>query len=234
MTGLSGDYNARDSSALFSPVLNVNPDSCYKISFYHAYRTEPYQDGGIVEFSQDGGATWSSIGSVGTDWYNEWFIIGLTNQSPGIAGFTGTSNGWEYAERTVQFPQAGTTIIRWRFGADFSVQNEGWAIDDICIENIGACTPTSIEEPNTSIINVSLWPNPATDRSVISIELDTNEEIAWSVTNLLGESVLSGSKSGIVGGNEIPLDLKELAAGVYNVSIHSGAVKTVRKLVITH
>ena len=234
MTGLSGDYNPRDSSALFSPVLNVNPDSCYKISFYHAYRTEPYQDGGIVEFSQDGGATWSSIGSVGTDWYNEWFIIGLANQSPGTAGFTGTSNGWEYAERTVQFPQAGTTIIRWRFGADFSVQNEGWAIDDICIENIGACTPTSIEEPNTSVVNVSIWPNPASDQSVIALELNANEEISWSLTNLLGEIVLSGTKPGIVGNNEIPMDLKEIASGVYNVSIHSGTVKTVRKLVITH
>ena len=234
MTGLNGDYNPRDSSALFSPVLNVNPDSCYKISFYHAYRTEPYQDGGIVEFSQDGGSTWTSIGGVSADWYNEWFIIGLSNVSPGIAGFTGTSNGWEYAERTVQFPQGGTTIIRWRFGADFSVQNEGWAIDDLCIENIGACTPTSIEEPIASALNFNLWPNPASDQSVILIELESNQTLQWNVTNALGEILLSGDIKGAAGENSIPIEVKDFASGVYYVNVQNGDVQSVRKLVVAH
>ena len=232
MTGLNSDYGSRDSSALFSPVLNVNPDSCYKISFFHAYHTEPYQDGGAVEFSQDGGVSWTSIGSPGANWYNEWFIIGLSNQSPGNPGWTGTSNGWEYAERTVKFPQAGTTIIRWRFGADFSVQTEGWAIDDICIENIGSCTPTSIEETPLAYA-IGLWPNPSTGSSVLSIELDAAKTIGYSVVNTLGEVVLSGALDGESGTNEINLRMENLANGMYYVDIRIDEHKTTRKLLIS-
>ena len=212
--------------------MNVNPDSCYKISFYHAYHTEPYQDGGAVEFSQDGGQTWTSIGSPGANWYNEWYIIGLSDQSPGNPGWTGTSNGWEYAERTVKFPQAGTTIVRWRFGADFSVQSEGWAIDDICIENVGACTPTAVEEAPPSI-QVGLWPNPTADKTVLNIELGRAETFSWSIVNGLGELVMQGAEEGQIGSNTVSIDVQDLANGIYYVDVQVGDSKTMRKLIIT-
>ena len=219
MTGISTDYMPRDSSALFSPVFNVNADSCYKISFYHAYRTENNQDGGAVEYSQDGGATWTSIGSPGSNWYNTQYVIGLSNTSPGVPGWTGTSNGWEYAERTVKFPAAGAAIIRWRFGADFSVQSEGWAIDDLCIENIGACTPTSIEEIGNIALRLS--PNPASSNLLLTLfELDG--EIDVEVINVLGEIVNSFSVNPMGSTTEHNLDVRELSNGVYYLTVRKG------------
>ena len=229
MTGLNTDYEPRDSSALFSPLFNVNADSCYKISFYHAYRTENFQDGGAVEFSQDGGATWTSIGSPGTQWYNTQYVIGLSNTSPGNPGWTGTSNGWEYAERTVQFPIAGTAIIRWRFGADFSVQNEGWAIDDLCIENIGACTPTSLEEVGN--LAMRLAPNPATDNITLTIfELDSEVEV--EVVNVLGENIGSFKLAPSGSAAEHTLDLKDFANGVYYLTVRNGEYLQTERFVI--
>ncbi len=230
MTGLSSDYQPRDSSALFSPLFNVNPDSCYKVSFYHAYKTESFQDGGIVEYSTDGGASWTSIGSVATDWYNTQYVIGLANTTPGIAGWTGTSNGWEYAERTVQFTSGGPVIFRWRFGADFSIQDEGWAIDDVCIENIGVCNPTSVEE--TDLLAVELFPNPASSEvriSVADLPEITTARVVDAFGALVTEFVLE--PSGSIG--DTRLDVSQWASGVYLIQISQGRYHQTEKLVIS-
>lgn len=230
MTGLNADYEPRDSSALFSPLFNINPDSCYKISFYHSYKTESFQDGGAVEYSLDGGATWTSIGSVGADWYNTQFTIGLSNTTPGNPGWTGTSNGWEYAERTVQFASGGPVIFRWRFGADFSIQDEGWAIDDICIENIGACNPTSVEEE--PLLAVSIYPNPASDQIRITLP-DLTEPVTAQVVDVYGSLITEFAMEPNGSMSDVQLDVRQWAAGVYFIQISQGRYHQSEKFVIS-
>ena len=78
MTGLNSDYEDNDSSALYTPVFNVNNVNCYRLSFYHRYFTDEYEDGGTVEYTQDNGITWTTIGlAFEPTWFDSQFITGL-------------------------------------------------------------------------------------------------------------------------------------------------------------
>ena len=119
------------------------------------------------------------------------------------------------------------------FGADFSVQNEGWAIDDLCIENVtGPCELTVVEKAPAAL-KIQLWPNPTSQQSTLNIELDRVEYIGWDILNGLGEVVLNGGLEGQKGRNEILMDIRHLASGMYYVDVQIGEHHTMRKLLIT-
>jgi hypothetical protein len=142
-----------DEQTLTSPMMHVGTGPL-TISFRHRFSFEATGwDGGVVEISKDGGATWTDIG---TSAYN-----GQTNSvttSPlGInhKAFVNRMIGWPnfanvtlnldgtYANQDVQ--------IRFRIGADESTGAPGWEIDDIAVSGItstpftalatNACTP---------------------------------------------------------------------------------------------
>jgi hypothetical protein len=143
-----------DEQILTSPVLQVG-SSPLTVSFQHRFAFEAGNwDGGVIELSNDGGATWVDIGTAA---YN-----GVTNAAtsapigPNRPAFVVRNVGWPnfvgvalnagttYANQTVR--------IRFRIGADESTGAPGWDIDDIAIGgltntpftalvlNIGVCT----------------------------------------------------------------------------------------------
>lgn len=144
-----------DEQSLVSPVLSVGSGPL-SISFSHRYAFEGGNwDGGVVELSTNGGASWVDIG-VGS--YN-----GLT--SPFTSAPIG-ANRPAFVARNVGWPSfvnttlnLGTTyanqnvIIRFRIGADESTGSPGWDIDNIAVSGItntpftalvgetGSCTP---------------------------------------------------------------------------------------------
>ena len=225
-TNLSGDYANRDSSALFSPLFAVNNVDCYRLSFHHKYKTEIYQDGGIVEYSTDGGASWQVLGGYqsGTNWYNTQYVTGLANTTPGLPGWSGQSqgtNGWEYAEFDVLFPSVGDVIFRFRFGSDFSVTDEGWAIDDICFDQIGACSPTQIDEFADAQL-LDAYPNPTNSYTSVQFESGKAGVGELKLLNSLGQKVWSKDVVYTGGQQEEIIDLSDLADGLYYVQLTNG------------
>ncbi len=142
------NYNQTADIAL---VLNspVNTSGVVKISFWHRFQTEENYDGGVVEFSIDGGLTWQDA--------QEYFIKNgytrqlttLFNDSP-IAGqhaFTGFSDevfsSTDFIESciTLCLPDTISFLLRFRFVCDGAVGSaglNGWHIDDISIEQLPA------------------------------------------------------------------------------------------------
>lgn len=225
-TNLSGDYANRDSSALFSPLFAVNNVDCYRLSFHHKYKTEIYQDGGIVEYSTDGGASWQVLGGYqsGPNWYNTQYVTGLANTTPGLPGWSGQSqgtNGWEYAEFDVLFPSVGDVIFRFRFGSDFSVTDEGWAIDDICFDQIGACSPTQIDEFAGAQL-LDAYPNPTNSYTSVQFESGKAGVGELKLLNSLGQKVWSKDVVYTGGQQEEIIDLSDLADGLYYVQLTNG------------
>lgn len=127
-----------DEQMLVSPAMNVGT-SPLTISFSHRFAFEAGNwDGGVVEITTNGGATWSDIG-VGS--YN-----GVTNavtsapigasrpayvvRNVGWPNFVpvALNLGTTYANQTVQ--------IRFRIGADESTGSPGWDIDNIAVTGI--------------------------------------------------------------------------------------------------
>jgi photosystem II stability/assembly factor-like uncharacterized protein len=148
-----------DEQILTSPVMHVGT-APFVITFQHRFafefsNTTGAWDGGVIEISNDGGSTWSDIG---TNPYN-----GSTNAATNAPigrsrrAFISRSAGWpNFVSVTCNL---GTTranqdvMIRFRIGADEGNGAPGWDIDNIAVTGItntpftalvpetGGCTP---------------------------------------------------------------------------------------------
>jgi hypothetical protein len=152
--GLSGDYNAQESSFVYSPCFDftVLNDPYVQMSVW--YESEFIFDGGQIQYSTDGGDTWTILGETGSgiNWYNG-TLFGL-NSTEGWAGRNGTgSNGWKTATISA-IDLAGLPDVKFRvaFGSDGSVQDEGFGFDDFAVFNgstLGADTTLCTNETLT-------------------------------------------------------------------------------------
>jgi hypothetical protein len=234
---LDGNYQNRDTSGLFTPVFSIIPGKCYKLSFQHKFDTEPFADGGTVEYSTDYAQTWSHLGfASGTPqpWFNTPFITALGG-SPGLPGWSGTEANWVPASQEVQLWGGNTVIFRFRFASDNTVNNyEGWAIDDVCFEEVTPCV-TGIQEPGvTGLFLGQNMPNPFSGNSVIAYYLPKAGEVKIRITNLLGEEVavpVSGEKD--AGSHSFTLNARQLATGIYYYTLEFEGQQITRKMIIT-
>ncbi len=149
-----GSYNDGEDSWLRSPCFNfsglVNP----MISFKIFWETERQFDGASIEYSTNGGTTWSLLGSQnsntncdGENWFNFSPVRYLGNE-PGWSGNVqpstgpcvggGGSGAWLTAKHKLSFLAGRTSVrFRFRFGAGTSCnQYDGLAIDDVRIEEV--------------------------------------------------------------------------------------------------
>lgn len=132
VTNLTGTHNNSESSFIESPCLDLSSLTVDPIlSFSLTYDTESCCDEGWVEYSTDGGATWTKLINNGAalQWYND-----LGNQ-----WWDGTSSGgagvWVNAENVlVGLAGQSSVKIRFAFSSDGSVIREGFGIDNVRID----------------------------------------------------------------------------------------------------
>lgn len=124
---------------LVSPELQVSSTRPLRISFRHRFSFETsdgqYWDGGVLEISEDGGATWVVLDA---SLYNSNISYGATdNPYLGEPAFVGESSGFPGfvpVEADLGMAYAGKTVrIRFATASDQSVGAYGWDIDDISI-----------------------------------------------------------------------------------------------------
>jgi hypothetical protein len=142
-TTANGAYNNSEWSYLVSPcfdftTMTVDP----RISFSLNYHTENRFDGGWLEGSTNGGATWTRIGqrSTGVNWYND-TITAIARgvwTGPGLTPTAAT--GWKFAQNTLAgFAGKPSCRFRFVFRSDGSINSTGGlnyggiAVDDIFI-----------------------------------------------------------------------------------------------------
>lgn len=234
VTDTKSNYLSLDSSGLFTPIFEVVPNQCYQLSFYHNFYTEQFQDGGVVEYSGNGGLNWSILGQAfETNWMNSDYVSALNPIDP-TAGWTGNSGGWVYAEHDFKSDSSDQILFRFRFGSDVSVQYDGWAIDDFCIEEVSTpCNFSEIKEVvNTTLYLYDAVPNPTKEKSRISYYLPTANEITLCVTNVIGEIVYSQTVYADQGSHSVDLDVKDWSEGIYYYQLQSDKQKAVKKLVV--
>lgn len=211
VTKLSGNYSDGDSSAFFTPIFGVDTVDCYEISFWHNFKTENIADGGTVEYSSDNGLTWNLIGFAGeTDWYNANIIAGV--YGPNKKGWSGNSNGWIYAVHNMKFTQASNVIFRFRFGSNFQINDEGWAIDNFCLKKVGPCV-VGINEVKFDQA-ISIYPNPISE--IFNVEV-RDQKFNVSVFNALGELIYSSTDNK----NSCSISARNWSNGVYTVKVQT-------------
>jgi hypothetical protein len=142
---------------LMDPVITM--DGPVQVTFYHRYETEANYDGGVVEYSLNGGATWLDAGPYFIENGYPATINTAGTNSP-IAGrdaFTGNSNvqfdTTGFIHSTINLSGSGPLLLRFRFVADGSVGGpgiNGWYIDDIFIHQLsGPGNQTRVIADNT-------------------------------------------------------------------------------------
>jgi hypothetical protein len=134
--GGAGAANYADFSngALATPELCLGPDA--SLSFWHYMDAElygggnpPYAwDGGIVEISTDGGSSWTQITPDGGYPYR--IYPNEDSPFPGETPCYAATVGWEQEVFDLSF-YSGAARIRFQFGSDGYVTEEGWYIDDV-------------------------------------------------------------------------------------------------------
>ncbi|MEM9291719.1 MAG: M36 family metallopeptidase [Acidobacteriota bacterium] len=136
--------------------VDIPAGSPAELHFWHRYNTEQTYDGGVLEYSTDGGTTWQDIlaGDGGTIAANaNRFVEGeydLTlstccgNPLPGRDAWSGDNNTWTRVIVSLADFGDTPTRLRWRFGNDSSITDTGWWVDDVRVFYTLSC---SIDDP---------------------------------------------------------------------------------------
>lgn len=188
------NYSDKVDAALQTPVLRLRDTVNYQLVFKHYMDAEINEDragqawdGGRVEISTDGGATWSILTPPGGYPYS------ITNNpdspfAPGAPAYSGIIN-WEQ----VQIPlddYSGDITIRFRFGSDGYVTEEGWYIDDVVVnEQFHVDIASETESLPDEVGLLPNYPNPFNPETTIPYKLSSPERVIITIYDLRGKQI---------------------------------------------
>ncbi|MBN1657805.1 MAG: IPT/TIG domain-containing protein [Anaerolineae bacterium] len=112
-----------------APVV-IGADSA--LSFWHRYQFEGTSyDGSVLEISTNG-STWTDLGAYITQGgYNGTISTSYSNPLGGRQAWTGDLSTWTEVVVDLGAWAGQSVYLRWRFGADISLGDTGWYIDDV-------------------------------------------------------------------------------------------------------
>ncbi len=136
---------ASDTNIAMTLNTSLPPASTPYLHFAHAYAFETGSyDGGVLEYSTNGGGSWNDAGSLMTDnGYNG--TISSGNPLGARSGFVNNSNGYVSTRLNLSTLAGQNVRFRFRMGTDGTVYDWGWFIDDVRIYTCSAAqtsTPT--------------------------------------------------------------------------------------------
>lgn len=248
-----------DQRLLFGPFTVAGDVPVFR--FWHDIRTQLSFDGGFIEISNNGGASWSRVDNK--------FIKGgysgpLAYDAipiPSLLAFSGNSGGYVDAYIDMADYAGQEVTVRFRYGSDDTVistaENPGWFIDDAelmdllvlessaCVtsDETSACSSiakTIIDSDNVVAVvdaeedffQMSMFPNPTQDQVNISIASKQVANGILSISSIDGKMILSEK----IGVNQVlqtrSFNLKNLTAGLYIVKIETELGTITKKLTI--
>jgi Zn-dependent metalloprotease len=138
-----------------------------RIYFEHRFDTDYRFDGGVVEYSTNGGSTWVDAASlrVGGQAYNASIVASTPYASSPLLNrmaFTGYSGGWTYTMYDISTLAGKTVQWRFRFATDQIVYYYGWNIDELyhyhCSNGslqMSEATKSVVESMGSAVITVN-------------------------------------------------------------------------------
>lgn len=187
-----------------------------KIYFTHKINTDSSADGGVIEYSTDGGNTWINIiNTINTLW-NFYSPFDSIESNSDKAGFSGTH---DWIVSAFEGPTISNYVwYRFTFTSDsINTNKEGWMIDDIIVNGI----MVGINEIDTNSI-IKVFPNPTSD--FIAIQIDSQIQfISASIKDILGKPILVTRQRKV--------DLTEIETGIYFIEVLTTSGKYVTRVI---
>lgn len=218
--GPEGQYPDAADAWLLLPPLEVPPEAVLRFDHWARmeYDTDQmddhYWDGGVLEISTNGGASFFMVEPVGG--YPHRITDNPASPFEPDTPCYGETDGWETGTVDLR-PYAGRTIrFRFRFGSDFYVREEGWYIDNVRVE---------VEDPGWWA-----WLDPL-PRGTLAAGGITNGRVAMSTDGL--EPGETRSAVLVAGGNDpetprlwlLPVELHNLSRRLAVTSEGAGTVQ---------
>jgi Zn-dependent metalloprotease len=151
-----------DATARLNPLLI--PSNAY-LHFAHAYDFEQYQgvyyDGGVLEYSINGGSTWLDANPlIDFNKYKGPIFAGYNNPLKGRWGFVGSSHGYISTRLNLASLAGKSVMFRWRMGLDGAVPAWGWWVDNVKVYTCAIPLPSAFNKtaPAAGSINQPLNP----------------------------------------------------------------------------
>lgn len=203
------DAGGVSDQSIVSPPLQVGTGAL-SFTFQHAYSFEYSSgtawDGGVVEVTQNGGASWTDIGAQITPGYTATLSNLSGNPLGGRSAFGGASPGYPtlnpatvslgttYANKTIQ--------LRFRVGADQNTGDAGWFVDNLVFSGLTnspfrdvtadatPCTPVAVLAPPPAELSLAIaGGNPALDRPGFRFALPRAAHVRITVHDVSGRRV---------------------------------------------
>ncbi len=204
VTNLTGPYLASEKSQVYSPCFNfTNATSSMAVNMRVWWETEGSWDGAALQYSTDGGTTWTNVGGYlsADSWYNNLNIVGRPGEQ-GI-GWSGrmVSNlapgNWVTVTHPLPAAVLGQPEVRFRvaFASDGFNNYDGIAFDrflvgDAPVVNLGSnglkCTGTVLSAGNTGASYI--WSTGATSQTITL----TNNTGQWINDSMISVLVTNG------------------------------------------
>lgn len=244
VTVLDTTYSNYDSSSIVSDFIEFEANKCYEVSFQHRFQTEEDNDGGHFQYSETNGKTWKTLydnTGLAENWFNTEHVAAILNNTQN-AGWTGFTTDWIESKNVLGFTQNTRTIFRFRYESDGSVKDEGWQIDDFCLDTISRtdslrysnCFPVGLNTFSSKKVSLSQnVPNPTNGYTSVTYGLTKSGTLNFRITNMLGQEFYTESQYKTAGDHLIELNVANWADGVYFYSIEFEGDRIVKKMVIS-
>ena len=119
------------------------------------------------------------------------------------------------------------------YGTVIYTMNGSMAAQDIKLFKTSA-TASGINEQNSNIANISVYPSPAKNAASLSLDLLQNESMSVNVVNTIGQVVYTETLNNLSAGNHIVnLNTENWASGVYSINVSSTNGTSNIKLVVS-
>lgn len=215
-------YDVGETSEFSSVTYDLSNATSVALTFRYAFKQTNGSNSDMLQVlaTNNCGETWSVRKTIPVS-----FLVSSS-------GYTSTD--WSPSGASEWLLGEVATITSSYFTSDFrfKFRMTSGGGNNIFIDDINLTAVVGIEEENHSV-NLSIYPNPMEDESVIEFELLGSENVSLVVVDLLGQQVMSLINESISGGmHRVTIPATELASGVYFIKLTVNEQEITRKIVV--
>lgn len=169
------------------------------LQFESYYNTESTYDGGVLEYSTNGGSSWQDIlagdggsvaansGRILTNGYNSTISTSYSSPIGGRSAWSGNSGGFLLTQVDLTDLAGNTVLFRWRMACDSSVAATGWWLDDVVVSYGSDCTTGSCSyaiDPTSAAFGASGGSDSVTVTAASGCTWSASSNVGWvSITS---------------------------------------------------